>query len=290
MPNDNNNHNQSTTSGFVKFPPPINKSPKKKPSKKVLPKTKQVTNDNLTGQSRPQNNFPFPNDPFGGMGFSNRGGGKMEEKTEMIKKIYKEILGKEPDPRDLSYFRFSPMEEEELREHLLKGEEHKELIKKGNEFKELQEQLDTHKAKVKVLESKIQDQIEEFNQLHNLLKEKNRYIRQLRGNYNIQYGHTNEQQPEPIVNEDISDSEVQNDVDEQKSHDYVAKPQPSNHFQEPAQPQMYQQDSKEVSNNDLEIPETDSLIPPEPPLPHFTNDNDFKKAKRKGVLGNIFRS
>jgi hypothetical protein len=232
MANTKKTQNSSSTSGFVKFPsPPNDVSPKKKSSPIKKDKTVKIPPKSLP-HTKPKQNSPFPTNNFGDFGFPRTSGNGNGDKTEKIKKIFKEVLGKDPEPRDLSYYRFSPMSEDEIKQQLLTGKEHKDLIKKGNEHKDLNEQLITQKAKVKVLNGKIEDQLEEFKQLHNLLKAKNRYIRELR---------------EQLENKS---------------------------------PQIKSADTDTSQGN----------IPPEPPIPHFTNDLGSQNTKKKSVFTGIFRS
>lgn len=103
-----------------------------------------------------------------------------EERVQMINKIYSEILGREPDTRDINYYKYSTLNEDQIKKQLLTSAEHKDLIKKGREYDQLKNQTDQAKTQTKMLEGQIKDQIEEFKQLNILLKEKNSYIQQLR--------------------------------------------------------------------------------------------------------------
>ncbi|MFH1547566.1 MAG: hypothetical protein ABIC57_03705 [bacterium] len=265
MANNNQNQNSSSTSGFVKFPSPQDDSAPIKPKTSLKP-VKPISKPSIPTKQddSPKSKQPFSFQPnrLGDFGFPSMSGGMGNngngDKSEIIKKAYQDILGKEPEPRDISYYRFSPMGEEEIRQQLVTGKEHKDLLEKGNKYSELKDKLETSQAKVKVLEGKINDQLEEFNQLHNLLKEKNRYIRQLR---------LNSAESSVEVNScDNNQFPIQNDESK------VQKPTVQNI--EPSQ----------------QITPIETVEPPDPPLPHFTDDTISHNPKKKGFLDNIFRS
>lgn len=103
-----------------------------------------------------------------------------EERVQMIKKVYAEILGREPDTRDINYYKYSTLNEEQVKKQLLSSTEHKELTKKGRDFDKIKSQTGQLQTRCKMLEGQIKDQLEEFKQLNLLLKEKNQYIQELR--------------------------------------------------------------------------------------------------------------
>ncbi len=249
------NNKPTKTSGYVKFPSPKGdavKSVSKKPSQlKQIPRKQPPSKPaNKTSPIPPKPGFPFGSNGFGDLGFPSRTEGSSEDKTELIKKVFQEVLGREPDNRDLSYYRFSPMGEDEIRNQLLNGKEHKDLLEKGNKYDEIKEEIGSHKAKVKVLEGQVKDQLEEFKQVNNLLKEKNRYIRQLRKQV--------ESEPEDITSPDTF-----------KYNNEISK------------------DSSDVDVSD--IPKEEGL-PELPPAPFFTDNLNNKPKKRKSPFSGIFRS
>jgi uncharacterized coiled-coil protein SlyX len=110
-----------------------------------------------------------------------------QERVEMIEKVYKEILDRKPDTRDINYYKYSTLSEEEIKTQLITGKEHKQLMQEGREYKKLKERAMNSETRVTMLESQIKDQIEEFKQLSTLLTEKNKYIQQLRDGLNNPY-------------------------------------------------------------------------------------------------------
>lgn len=114
---------------------------------------------------------------------------KPNEKVEMIEKLYEEVLGRKADTRDVNYYKYSTLGIDQIREQLILSKEHKELIQDGREYKKMKDRAISAEARVRMLENQIRDQVAEFQQLTNLLKEKNRHIRALReqnsGIYNI---------------------------------------------------------------------------------------------------------
>jgi hypothetical protein len=172
-----------------------------------------------------------------------------QERVEMIKKVYDEVLGRPPDTRDINYYKYSTLNEQQIRNQILTSSEHKELLKKGREYENLKAQADQFKSRSKMLETQIKDQIEEFRQLNVLLKEKNRYITSLRqdiiqkqGNSSksyipqcIQSPQSNQQQqasqqqlgPPPAKSEALSDRP--------SSQSFEPEPQPINYRAEQEQ-------------------------------------------------------
>lgn len=261
---------QNTTKdlhGYVKFPSSTTKKNDDKPVKKVedsiparrdkaAPLQRSTTRKPLkkpTQKLSPKPSRKSFDKPFGGMGDMPGFGSpsrNSSQKTESIKKIYKEILGKEPTNRDLSYYRFSPMTEDEIREQVLKGEEHKSLIKKGREYDDIKDDMEDYKVKVKRLEKKLEDNLEEFKEINDLLKEKNKYIRQLREKID----ETNEVLPN------------------ESTYEYESRITPTTE-----------------STNIVPQPKIDESIP-KPPPPQFTDNIGTKMVKKKNLIDRIFRS
>jgi len=110
-----------------------------------------------------------------------------QERLEMIEKVYMEVLDRRPDTRDINYYKYSTLSEDEIRKQLLSGKEHKQLIAEGRDYKKTKDRAIQGETRVRMLESQIKDQIEEFKQLSNILIEKNRYITQIREQLNNRY-------------------------------------------------------------------------------------------------------
>lgn len=102
------------------------------------------------------------------------------KKSPLVKKIYKQILGREPSSREMAYYKYSLAKKEDIIKKLLEGEEHEEILERAKKYPELEETNSKLKSKVLKLKSKIEDNEEEFKQLKNLLKEKNTTIKELR--------------------------------------------------------------------------------------------------------------
>lgn len=103
-----------------------------------------------------------------------------EERVKMIESLYEEVLSRKPDTRDINYYKYSTLGEEEIRKQLITGKEHKQLIEDGREYKKVLDKSNKLESRVKVLEGQIKDQLEEFKQLSQLLKEKNNLIMRIR--------------------------------------------------------------------------------------------------------------
>lgn len=144
-------------------------------------------------------------DPWGGGGnwgdpWGNSGGNSQkkkltpQERTEMVEKVYQAVLGRKADTRDINYYKYSSLGEEEITRQLLEGKEHQQLVKDGREYKSVITRSESAETRVKVLEAQIQDQLKEFKELTNLLREKNQHIQRLRSETNNPYDFQNNRQ------------------------------------------------------------------------------------------------
>lgn len=102
------------------------------------------------------------------------------KKSPLVKKIYKQILGREPSSREMAYYKYSSAKKEDIIKKLLEGDEHKELLEMAKSFPDLEETNSKLKSKVLKLKSKVKDNEEEYKQLRSLLEEKNATIKNLR--------------------------------------------------------------------------------------------------------------
>jgi len=174
-----------------------------------------------------------------------------EERVQMIKKVYSEILGREPDTRDINYYKYSTLNEDQIKKQLLTSAEHKYLIKKGREYDKLKNQTDQAKTQAKMLEGQIKDQIEEFKQLNILLKEKNDYIQKFR--------------------KETATTRTNN--------------KPS------SVPQCIQSQQAEPATKPIEIEDlaqtTTTKIPPPPPIATFTDELQPGKSKSGGRIKEV---
>ena len=103
-----------------------------------------------------------------------------KERVAMIEKVYMEVLLREPDTRDLNFYKYSTADEESIRAELLESKEHKTLDENGREFKKVKNLLDDASSKIKSLESELKNSEESVKQMEILLKEKNLHIDELR--------------------------------------------------------------------------------------------------------------
>ncbi len=174
----------------------------------IFPPNKKKDNDDKTNSSRTQTDpkkqikpntsstpsykKPSFNSPWGSgdsSGNSSFGQNRMstEEKIEMVKKIYKEVLDREPTTKDINYYKYSSLDEKGIIKQLVKSKEHQELVSNGKKYKKLENEANQNSLKVKQLKAQIKDQVEEMQKLAQLLREKNRYIEQLRKQSNNPY-------------------------------------------------------------------------------------------------------
>lgn len=110
-----------------------------------------------------------------------------KERVKIIEKAFNDILCREPDTRDLNYYKYSSMDEKTIREELLESDEHKKLIENGREYKKTKNLLEEAKSKINALEGQISDRDESFKQMETLLKEKNLHIEELKKKISSQF-------------------------------------------------------------------------------------------------------
>ncbi len=124
-----------------------------------------------------------------GSGDDSGAGSKLSpnDRVKIIEKAFMEILGRDPDTRDLNYYKYSSMDEETIREELLEGEEHKTLVENGRDYKKVKNLLEEAKSKITSLEGEIGDKEESLKQMETLLKEKNLHIEDLKKKLDCQF-------------------------------------------------------------------------------------------------------
>jgi hypothetical protein len=109
------------------------------------------------------------------------------KKSPLVKKIYKQVLGREPSSREMAYYKYSLAKKEDILKKLLEGEEHKELLKKAKDYPELKEKNSKLKSTVLKLKSKAKGRANEYTELKRLLEEKNEIISSLREEKTVPY-------------------------------------------------------------------------------------------------------
>lgn len=131
--------------------------------------------------------FTLPQPPMGGMPAANPQKqlslSRMNEdqRRKAIVDAFLIVLGKEPQDRDFSYYRFSTLTEEGLIKSLLSLPEHKQMVDKAKEHTQLKQSVSDLDLRVKQLDTNLQSMQQELLTLQRLLIEKNRYIQQMRG-------------------------------------------------------------------------------------------------------------
>lgn len=199
-----------------------------------LPKSQSKSDDNTKVASNPIPQTQTWEDDWGGSfgpPTSTPASAKLtpQERVEIIEKLYQEVLGRKPDTRDINYYKYSTLGEEEIRKQLITGKEHKALLEDGRDYKNMKERANQSETRVKILESQIRDQVDEFAQLTRLLNEKNLYIKQLREEKNNPYNFIDNSQPlVPEVEESpITKSEIKVETNEPADQVFVSPQPPS---------------------------------------------------------------
>jgi len=111
-----------------------------------------------------------------------------EERKEMIKKIYKKILGKEPNQNDLNYYLNTGTNEADLIKKLIEGPDHEKLVKDAVEAKEVKDKFQKLEMEIDQLKATSSDSKSMQESLNRLLEHKNMLIAKLQqelANHNI---------------------------------------------------------------------------------------------------------
>ena len=123
-------------------------------------------------------------DNFGKGGSSSRSSSRtfsqMEETDKNIKSAFKLAIGRKPTSRESAYYRISKAEKNYILLKLINTEEHKELISNGRKYPDLVKEKKVLEANVLKLKSNIDDFKGEYEQLKNILEQKNLLIKELR--------------------------------------------------------------------------------------------------------------
>ncbi len=102
------------------------------------------------------------------------------EKASIVENIFKEVLGRKPSSRELSYYKYSTLLDDEIRVKLLTSEEHKKILENSSKLPNVENQLRDSQLNEKRLVQKITDFNEQMSETNILLTEKNREIEGLR--------------------------------------------------------------------------------------------------------------
>lgn len=134
------------------------------------------------------NSFGAP----GAFGGSNFGGGTFgggnkatlmdrDQRKEMINKVYKKILGKDPSQTDLNTYLNMGSTEEELTKKLLDSKDFTDMHTDAKDAKELRINIKKLESEIAELKSKVEDTSKLQKNLTDLLKHKNDLIKKLNG-------------------------------------------------------------------------------------------------------------
>lgn len=125
--------------------------------------------------------FKDKNDDFSTGGSSPRRSlGGSTERTQMIEKIYKQVLGRKPTSREISYYKYSTSDEEEIKTKLLKSDEHKEILKDYKDLPNVKESLKESELELKKKSQKLEDIGKEIIELQKLITSQKEELSELR--------------------------------------------------------------------------------------------------------------
>ena len=143
--------------------------------------------------TKPANNYTTgnyqPNDYYGSAptGFSSQDGIQpsqpqmsREERKEMVIRLYKKILGREPNQNDLNYFINIGITEDKLIKRMIDSQEHLDLVNSKLDFDQNKEIYEKQKIELSRLKAENNDQKTLLHNLSRLLHQKNRHISEMK--------------------------------------------------------------------------------------------------------------
>lgn len=143
--------------------------------------------------TKPANNYTTgnyqPTDYYGSAptGFSSQDGIQSnqpqmsrEERKEMIIRLYKKILGREPNQNDLNYFINIGITEDKLIKRMIDSQEHLDLVNSKLDFDQNKEIYEKQKIELSRLKAENNDQKTLLHNLSRLLHQKNRHISEMK--------------------------------------------------------------------------------------------------------------
>ncbi len=102
-----------------------------------------------------------------------------EQRKEMINKIYKKILGKEPAQNDLNYYLNIGVSEDQLIKKLTESKDFEQMVEDAKECSDIKTKFDRMEAELNELRTKVKDQESMQTNLNNLLAHKNQQIKEM---------------------------------------------------------------------------------------------------------------
>jgi hypothetical protein len=127
------------------------------------------------------NNQAMPN-AFGQPGAIPPAGGMMqdrEQRKEMIRKRYIQILGREPGQNDTNYFLNIGVTEDQLIKRMIDSQEHVDLVKAKQELAKVKEEMDTLKDELVKYKSSSAESKQMVEHLQQLMQEKNQQLQKV---------------------------------------------------------------------------------------------------------------
>ena len=109
-------------------------------------------------------------------------GAQTQNRREMVKKLYREVLGKEADMKGISYYMYTKptITEEQIREEMTQSTEHLEMVKKAKEHEKLKKEKDEQKEAASILRVNLEAKENELANMQKLLQMKNVEIQRAR--------------------------------------------------------------------------------------------------------------
>ncbi len=99
-----------------------------------------------------------------------------EQRKEMIKKRYHQILGRKVSEQDLNYFLNLNLDENQMTKRLIESQDHADMIKNNQEYKKIKPEYDKLKTQKKELEAQLKDKDKLVQKQNELIQQKNKSI------------------------------------------------------------------------------------------------------------------
>lgn len=121
-----------------------------------------------------QNDFGF-GAPFGVGGVGTAGGFGANPRREMLSKLYRQILGREPDMKGTSYYLYTnhSATEDQIRKEMTESTEHLDLVKNAHKADQSEKRVHDLEEEVSIARSTIEAKDNEIANLQKLLTLKN---------------------------------------------------------------------------------------------------------------------
>lgn len=162
----------------------------------VLQQSKQTPSDQAFGGQDKQVSKTQPSFVSPLLGFS----GPTNQRRELIKKLYIEVLGREADPKGISYYTSTNPDatEDQIRKEMTQSTEHFEILKNARKAKKLEERIKKMEEELNLAKSSLEAKENEISNLENLLRMKTEEMMKMSKQLQMQAGVVQNIAPTPV--------------------------------------------------------------------------------------------